>query len=340
MGYRTPACIKAATDSIHNRIGSLPRKTLRPCRWCGCCTLRYERVLCLDKLKVAVIGPGNIGSDLMYKIFRSDCLEMALMAGIVESEGIRRAAGLGIPVSTEGVKAVCANPTIRIAFDATSASAHQHINGPALRAAGIIAVDLTPAAIGPYCVPSVNLQQVRAEPNINMITCGGQATIPIIAAVARVAGVAYAEIVAAISSKSAGPGTRANMDEFTETTSRAVEVVGGADKGKAIIVLNPAEPPILMTDTVLMRVKDTAVPFETIRDAILAAAEGVRRYVPGYRLRVPPQMEGDKVSVIVQVEGQGDFLPKYSGNLDIINAAAIAAAESIARDLLAKGGAR
>ena len=290
----------------------------------------------MDKIKVAVIGPGNIGSDLMYKIFRSENLEMALMAGIVESEGIRRAAGLGIPVSTDGVRAVCAAGDIRLAFDATSAYAHQHINAPALQAAGITAIDLTPAAIGPYCVPSVNLEQVRKEPNVNMITCGGQATIPIIAAVGKVAGVAYAEIVAAISSKSAGPGTRANMDEFTETTSRAMEVVGGADVGKAIIVLNPAEPPILMTDTVLMRVKDKTVPFETIRDAIFAAAEAVGRYVPGYRLRVPPQMEGDKVTVIVQVEGQGDFLPKYSGNLDIINAAAIATAERIACDMLGK----
>ena len=291
-----------------------------------------------DKIKVAVIGPGNIGSDLMYKILRSPVLEMALMTGIVESEGIRRAAGLGIPVSTRGVAAVVENPEIKIAFDATSASAHEKFDAPALAKAGIVAIDLTPAAVGPYCVPCVNLEQLMHEPNVNMVTCGGQATIPIIHAVHSVAGVEYAEIVAAISSRSAGPGTRANMDEFTETTSRAIEVVGKAKKGKAIIVLNPADPPIHMTDTVMIRVGDTSVPFETIRDSILNIVSEVQRYVPGYRLRVPPQMDGDKVSVVVQVQGQGDFLPTFAGNLDIINAAAIATAERIARNLL-KGGA-
>ena len=292
-----------------------------------------------DKIKVAVIGPGNIGSDLMYKILRSPVLEMALMTGIVESEGIRRAAGLGIPVSTRGVAAVVENPEIKIAFDATSASAHEKFDAPALAKAGIVAIDLTPAAVGPYCVPCVNLEQLMHEPNVNMVTCGGQATIPIIHAVHSVAGVEYAEIVAAISSRSAGPGTRANMDEFTETTSRAIEVVGKAKKGKAIIVLNPADPPIHMTDTVMIRVADTSVPFETIRDSILNIVSQVQGYVPGYRLRVPPQMDGDKVSVVVQVQGQGDFLPTFAGNLDIINAAAIAAAERIARNLL-KGGAK
>ncbi len=292
-----------------------------------------------DKIKVAVIGPGNIGSDLMYKILRSPVLEMALMTGIVESEGIRRAAGLGIPVSTRGVAAVVENPEIKIAFDATSASAHEKFDAPALAKAGIVAIDLTPAAVGPYCVPCVNLEQLMHEPNVNMVTCGGQATIPIIHAVHSVAGVEYAEIVAAISSRSAGPGTRANMDEFTETTSRAIEVVGKAKKGKAIIVLNPADPPIHMTDTVMIRVGDTSVPFETIRDSILNIVSEVQRYVPGYRLRVPPQMDGDKVSVVVQVQGQGDFLPTFAGNLDIINAAAIATAERIARNLL-KGGAK
>ncbi|MDD4312428.1 MAG: acetaldehyde dehydrogenase (acetylating) [Eubacteriales bacterium] len=291
------------------------------------------------KIKVAVIGPGNIGSDLMYKILRSPVLEMALMTGIVESEGIRRAAGLGIPVSTEGVAAVVRNPEIKLAFDATSASAHEKFDAPALSKAGIVAIDLTPAAVGPYCVPCVNLEQLMHEPNVNMVTCGGQATIPIVHAVHSVAGVEYAEIVAAIASRSAGPGTRANMDEFTETTSRAIEVVGKAKKGKAIIVLNPAEPPINMTDTVMIRVSDTSVPFETIRDSILDIVSQVQLYVPGYRLRVPPQMDGDKVSVVVQVEGQGDFLPTFAGNLDIINAAAIATAERIARNML-KGGAK
>jgi len=273
----------------------------------------------------------------MYKIFRGKYLEMGLMAGIVESEGIKRAASHGVAVSIEGVKAVASREDIRIAFDATSASAHLRFNGPALKEAGIVSVDLTPAAVGPYCVPCVNLDQLRQEPDINMVTCGGQATIPIVHAIARVAGAAYAEIVACISSKSAGPGTRANMDEFTETTSKALEVVGGADKGKAIIVLNPAEPPLMMTNTILVRAKNPSVGIERITASINEIVDELKAYVPGYRLRVPPVLEGDKVTTIVQVEGQGDFLPAYSGNLDIINAAAVAAAEKIAQRMLAEG---
>lgn len=292
-----------------------------------------------DRIKVAVIGPGNIGSDLMYKIFRSRHLEMAMMAGIVESEGIKRARSLGVPTTIEGVQGLVrdGDKDIRIAFDATSAAAHIKFNGPALKEAGIISVDLTPAATGPYCVPVVNLDQLSAEPDINMVTCGGQATIPIVHAVARVAGAAYGEIISCISSKSAGPGTRANMDEFTETTSKGIEVVGGADKGKAIIILNPAEPPLMMTNTVHVRVKDTSVPFEDIRASIEAMVSAIREYVPGYQLRVPPSMEGDRVTAIIQVEGQADFLPAYSGNLDIINSAAVAAAEKIAEKMLEEG---
>lgn len=292
-----------------------------------------------DKIKVAVIGPGNIGSDLMYKIFRSKNLEMAMMAGIVESEGIKRAKSLGVPTTIEGVEGLVrdGDPDIRIAFDATSASAHLKFNGPALKEAGIISIDLTPAAIGPYCVPVVNLDKLTEEPDINMVTCGGQATIPIVHAVSRVAGAAYAEIVACISSKSAGPGTRANMDEFTETTSKGLEVVGGADKGKAIIVLNPAEPPLMMTNTINVKVKDTSVPFEKISESIYSMIEELRQYVPGYQLRVPPTMDGDRVVAIVQVEGQADFLPAYSGNLDIINSAAVAAADKIAEKMLKEG---
>lgn len=291
----------------------------------------------MDRIKVAVIGPGNIGSDLMYKIFRSENLEMAMMVGIVESEGIRRAKGLGIKTSTEGVDALIKEKDIRIAFDATSASAHLNYNGQKLKEAGIISVDLTPAAIGPYCVPCVNLEGLLDEPDINMVTCGGQATIPIVHAVARVAGVEYAEIVAAISSKSAGPGTRANMDEFTETTSKALRTVGGADRSKAIIVLNPADPPVMMTDSILMKVKHPEVGLPAIAASINAMAEEMRTFVPGYELRVPPVMDGDRVTVVLQIEGQGDFLPKYSGNLDIINAAAIATAERIAKAMLEKG---
>lgn len=291
----------------------------------------------MDRIKVAVIGPGNIGSDLMYKIFRSKYLEMAMMAGIVESEGIRRAKSKGVKTTIEGVDGVVREDDIRIAFDATSASAHLKFNGPKLKEKGIVSIDLTPAAIGPYCVPVVNLDQLQQEPDINMVTCGGQATIPVVYAVSQVAGAAYAEIVACISSKSAGPGTRANMDEFTETTSKALEVVGGADKGKAIIVLNPAEPPLMMTNTISVKVKDTSVEFDKIREAIEKMVDQVRTYVPGYKLRVPPTMEGDRVTAIVQVEGQADFLPAYSGNLDIINSAAVAAAEKIAERMLREG---
>ena len=291
----------------------------------------------MGKIKAAVIGPGNIGSDLMYKIFRSPYLEMGLMTGIVESEGIKRAESLGVPVSTEGVEAVLKRDDIKIVFEATSASAHYH-NAPLLKKAGKISVDLTPAAVGPYCVPSVNLEKLQDEADINMVTCGGQATIPIIHAIERVAGAEYAEIVACISSKSAGPGTRANMDEFTETTSKAIVTVGGADKGKAIIVLNPADPPLMMTNTVMVKIKNKDVTIETIRESIDQIISELVQYVPGYQLRVPPVLEGDKVTTIVQVQGQGDFLPSYSGNLDIINAAAVAAGEKIAQRLM-RGGA-
>ena len=292
----------------------------------------------MEKIKVGIIGPGNIGTDLMYKVFRSKYLEMGIMAGIVESEGIRRAASLGVPVSVEGVKAVAEDTDIKIAFDATSAAAHIKFNNPVLKQAGIICVDLTPAALGPYCVPCANLHGLIEEQNINMVTCGGQATIPIVYAISRVAGAKYGEIVACISSKSAGPGTRANMDEFTETTSKAIEVVGGADKGKAIIILNPAEPPLMMTNTIIVQVKNPEIGFDKILASIEEMVEELKKYVPGYKLRVPPTIEGDKVTTIVQVEGQGDFLPEYSGNLDIINSAAVAAADKIAEGMLKEKG--
>lgn len=286
----------------------------------------------MEKIKVAVIGPGNIGSDLMYKILRSRHLEMALMTGIVESEGIKRARDLGIKTSIEGVNAVLAEKDIKIVFDATGAKPHlQH--APLLKEAGKIAIDLTPAAVGPYVVPCVNLDQVKAEPNLNMVTCGGQATVPIVYAINRAAGAKYAEIVACIASKSAGPGTRQNIDEFTQTTAKALEVIGGARKGKAIIILNPAEPPIMMTNTIYAEVEK---PDEkAIQVSVEAMVKEIQGYVPGYRLRVPPLLDGNKVTVIVEVEGAGDFLPKYSGNLDIITSAAVAVAEKLAQKILA-----
>jgi acetaldehyde dehydrogenase len=287
----------------------------------------------LSRIKAAIIGPGNIGTDLMYKVFRSKYLEMGMMAGVVESEGIKRAASKGVKTSIEGVSAVIKERDVKIVFEATSASAHQK-NAPLLKEAGQFAIDLTPAAVGPYCVPCVNLDRLSGEKNINMVTCGGQATIPIVYAISRVAGAEYAEIVACISSKSAGPGTRANMDEFTETTSKAIEVVGGADKGKAIIVLNPADPPLMMTNTIIVRVKDRSVSPERIIESVNDIVKELQAYVPGYKLRVPPLIDGDKVTTIVEITGQGDFLPPYSGNLDIINSAAVAAAEKIAESLL------
>ncbi|MDO7788195.1 acetaldehyde dehydrogenase (acetylating) [Desulforamulus aquiferis] len=287
----------------------------------------------MDKIKVAVIGPGNIGTDLMYKIFRSQHLEMSLMIGVVESEGIKRARNLGIRTSIDGIGSILEDKDIRIVFDATGAKPHL-IHAPQLKEAGKIAIDLTPASVGPYVVPCANLDQVKDEPNLNMVTCGGQATVPIVHAISQVTNVDYAEIVACISSKSAGPGTRQNIDEFTETTSKALAVVGGAKKSKAIIVLNPADPAVMMSNTIYCEVED---PNEkAIKESIDKMVKEVQKYVPGYRLRVPPIFEGNKITTIVEVEGAGDFLPKYSGNLDIINSAAIAVAEKLAARILKK----
>ncbi|MDR2048166.1 MAG: acetaldehyde dehydrogenase (acetylating) [Treponema sp.] len=285
----------------------------------------------MDKIKAGIIGPGNIGSDLMYKVMKSEHLQMHLMTGIVESEGIRRAASLGFKTSIKGVDAVLEDPEVKFVFDATSAKAHL-ANAPRLKEAVKISLDMTPAAVGPYVVPCVNLDKLTDETEFNMVTCGGQATVPIMYAINRAADVEYGEIVSCISSKSAGQGTRANIDEFTETTAKALKTIGGADRSKAIIILNPAEPPLLMTNTVYALVKnpDEKKIVESVEDII----REVRGYVPGYRLRVPPVIDGNKVTVIIEVEGAGDFLPSYSGNLDIINQAAVAVAEKLAAKIL------
>lgn len=284
------------------------------------------------KIKVAIIGPGNIGTDLFVKIRRSPLLELAYVCGVKESPGIELARSQGIPTTILGIEPMLEVEDIKIVFDSTGAAPHL-ANAPKLRAAGKIAIDLTPAAVGPYTVPAVNLSEEFLKlDNLNMVTCAGQATVPIVHAVNRVADVAYAEIVSSVSSKSAGPGTRQNIVEFIETTTTALEKVGGADKAKAIIVINPAEPPILMRNTIYTRVRKP--DFGAIRASIDAMVADVRTYVPGYRFLVEPILEDDTLTTVIEVEGLGDFLPKYSGNLDIINAAAVSVAERFAQRML------
>lgn len=289
----------------------------------------------MSKLKVGIIGSGNIGTDLMYKIERCDSLEMSVMVGIdADSEGLKRAKDAGYTVISNGIDGLMEQlDEVDIVFDATSAYAHK-AHSDLLTAAGKRVIDLTPAAIGPFTVPPVNLTANFDSPNVNMVTCGGQATIPIVHAISRVAPVEYAEIVATVSSKSAGPGTRANIDEFTHTTARAIEKVGGAEKGKAIIILNPAEPPVIMRDTVNALIKTPHYDEAEIVDSINRMVAEVQEYVPGYRLRGKPQFDGQRVSVFLEVEGAGDFFPAYSGNLDIMTAAAARVANEIAKELL------
>lgn len=281
------------------------------------------------KLKAAVLGPGNIGIDLMIKIQRSQHLELVMMAGIdPASYGLKLAAEKGVKASVEGVQGILKEKNIDIVFDATGARPHL-MHAPLLKEAGIFAVDLTPAAVGPYCVPAVNLDVSLGVDNVNMVTCGGQATVPIVYAVSRVTPVEHAEIVATLSSKSAGPGTRQNIDEFTETTRDALVKVGGAKKGKAIIILNPAEPPIMMRNTIYCQCDTSRI--EEIIESVNSIVAEIKKYVPGYRLKVAPYADGDRVVAMVEVEGAGDYLPKYSGNLDIITSAAVAVAERYAQ---------
>jgi len=298
------------------------------------------------KVKVAILGSGNIGSDLMFKILREPGhMELVLLAGIEpESEGLARARALGINASHDGIQAILDDPEIRIVFDATSAYAHVR-HAKLLKEAGRIAIDLTPAARGPYVIPPVNLGAHIDESNVNLITCGGQATIPLVYAVSRVAPVAYAEMVSTIASLSAGPGTRQNIDEFTFTTARGLEVIGGAQRGKAIIILNPADPPIMMRNTIYALLQSDDVDEQAIVDSVEEMVTSVQTYVPGYRLKNPPVFdqrdtpEGRKtmVAVLLEVTGAGDYLPAYAGNLDIMTASARQVGEVFARNLLEQG---
>lgn len=301
-----------------------------------------------SKAKVAIVGSGNISTDLLYKLLRSEWLEPRWMVGIdPESDGLARAAKLGLETTHEGVDWLLAQPDKPdLVFEATSAYVHRDA-APKYAEAGIRAVDLTPAAVGPAVIPPANLREHLDAPNVNMITCGGQATIPIVYAVSRIVEVPYAEIVASVASVSAGPGTRANIDEFTKTTARGVQTIGGAARGKAIIILNPADPPMIMRDTIFC-----AIPTDADREAIAASihdvVKEVQTYVPGYRLLNEPQFDEPSinsggqalVTTFVEVEGAGDYLPPYAGNLDIMTAAATKVGEEIAKETLVVGGAR
>ncbi|MBD8003739.1 acetaldehyde dehydrogenase (acetylating) [Bacillus norwichensis] len=287
----------------------------------------------MPKVKTAILGSGNIGTDLMFKLLRSDILEPSVMIGIdPESDGLRKARERGLTTIDNGIDGFLEQSDLAdIVIDATSAKAHIH-HAEILKKAGKQVLDLTPAAIGPTVVPSVNLGEHLNKQNINMITCGGQATIPIVHAVNRIASVEYAEIVATISSLSAGPGTRANIDEFTQTTARAIEKIGGAKRGKAIIILNPAEPPIVMRNTVYAEVADGTMDEERVTQSIKEIVAYIQSYVPGYRMRTEPIFDGNKVTVFLEVEGSGDYLPAYSGNLDIMTASAVKVAEEFAKN--------
>jgi acetaldehyde dehydrogenase (acetylating) len=291
----------------------------------------------LAKVKVAILGSGNIGTDLLMKLGRSDVLELTSVIGIdPESEGLKRARELGYTAIDTGIDGFLERPELAdIVFDATSAKAHIR-HAKLLKKAGKKVIDMTPAARGPFVVPAVNMGTNLDADNINLITCGGQATIPMVHAVNRVSPVEYAEIVATISSRSAGPGTRANIDEFTETTSRGIVEIGGAKKGKAIIILNPAEPPILMRNTVYALVEEGTMDEAKIVESIKQMEKTVQSYVPGYRLRTDPIIDGSKITIFLEVEGAGDYLPKYSGNLDIMTAAGVKVAEEFAKNQLAK----
>ena len=286
----------------------------------------------MAKLSVAILGSGNIGTDLMYKVRRSPMLELLMVAGIdPASEGLALARKLGYETCTDGIEGILRNGKIKLVFDATSARSHL-AHAPRFKAAGIIAVDLTPAAVGPGVIPVVNIQERATESNVNLVSCGAQATVPVVAAINSITPVQYAETVSTIASLSAGPGTRHNIDEFTRTTARSVRDIGGAKKSKSIIVLNPADPPIIMRNTVYA-VVDLPADEKAIRDAVMTTAAKIKEYVPGYTITVEPFLDGDHITTCIEVTGAGDYLAPYAGNLDIITAAAINVAERYAETL-------
>jgi acetaldehyde/propanal dehydrogenase len=289
------------------------------------------------KIRAAIIGPGNIGTDLLVKAMRSDLIEPVWMVGVdSQSPGLASASEFGLKTTSDGVDGMLSfieEDGVQIAFDATSAYVHAE-NAAKLNAKGVFMVDLTPAAIGPFCIPTVNLEALLGQSimNVNMVTCGGQATIPIVAAVSRVQKVSYGEIIATVSSKSVGPGTRKNIDEFTRTTAKGIEEVGAAAKGKAIIIINPAEPPMMMRDTIHC-LTEVEPDQKAITASIHEMIKEVQRYVPGYTLKNGPVFDGRQVSVWMEVKGLGDFLPEYAGNLDIMTSAALRTSEMFAEQI-------
>ena len=291
-----------------------------------------------NKIKVAIIGPGNIGTDLLIKAKRSELIDPVWMVGVLpDSPGLARAADMGLQTTASGVDGMLESmhkDEVKICFDATSAYAHEK-NSRLVNERGAVMIDLTPAAIGPFCVPPVNLAAAVSKKamNVNLVSCGGQATIPLVAAVSQVQSVSYAEIVATVSSRSAGSGTRKNIDEFTRTTAKGLEIVGGASAGKAIIVINPAEPPLIMRDTIHCLTVDQPEQ-DKISESIHQMIKEVKKYVPGYNLKNGPVFDGNRVSIYMEVEGLGDFLPKYAGNLDIMTAAGLRTAELYAEEIL------
>lgn len=294
----------------------------------------------MGSIKVGIIGPGNIGTDLMYKVKRSPLLEMSVMIGVdPESEGLKRAAAMGYTVSHEGIDFLVKNPHLAdIVFDATTARAHSQVNAPTLKRLGKVAIDLTPAAVGKMATPLVNLRDCLNEDNVNLITCGGQATTPIVYAINRTVPVEYAEVITTVSSPSAGPGTRNNIDEYTRTTAKALMQIAGVDRAKVMTIFNPAVPYMPMRNTMFCIPKTNHYRIEDVRKAVEEMAASIQSYVPGYTLAVPPTMDRGVIATTVTIQGQGDFLPAYAGNLDIETSSAVKMAEMFAEKMLKERG--